>query len=71
MESLEQQLDAWAKGYLDAERLPCLALAVIQGNEVTCLAAGAQLSTTALYPVLLLLLLLLLLLTWSVASMAR
>jgi hypothetical protein len=34
MGSLEEQLDAWAKSYLDAERLPCLALAVTQGNEV-------------------------------------
>ena len=33
--ALEEQLDAWAKGYLEAERLPCLAVAVTQGNEVT------------------------------------
>ena len=32
--ALEEQLDAWAKGYLEAERLPCLAVAVTQGNEV-------------------------------------
>lgn len=35
MEGLEERLDAWAKGYLDAKRLPCLAVAVTQGNQVT------------------------------------
>ena len=33
MLGLEEQLDVWAKGYLDGERLPCLAVAVIQGNQ--------------------------------------
>jgi CubicO group peptidase (beta-lactamase class C family) len=34
MEGLEEKLDAWASGYLEAERLPCLAVAVTKGNEV-------------------------------------
>jgi CubicO group peptidase (beta-lactamase class C family) len=34
LERLSKQLDAWAAGYLDAERLPCLAVAVTKGNDV-------------------------------------